>query len=281
MSNTFFDQLDLSFKPSTTSTPKELSQSQISHYNQQGYISPLDIYSPQEADRNRKYFDFLMEELKRVSPDADSYAINGYHTCCQGLWDIVNHPLILDYVEDLIGPNVICWGTHFFCKVPHDPKSVPWHQDASYWPLTPSRTTTVWLAIDDADEENSAMQFIPGTHRKGHLKWKDSKTPSVLNQEITNIDTYGTPVTNTLKAGQMSLHADMLAHGSTPNHSDRRRCGLTIRYCPPEVTPLKKNWAEQGILCRGRDITGNWAHNGRPESDDVSAKVKRAAIGAN
>ena len=46
-------------------------------------------------------------------------------------------------VEDIVGPNIIAWGTHFFCKMPNDPKVVPWHQDASYWPLTPSKTVTV------------------------------------------------------------------------------------------------------------------------------------------
>jgi len=53
------------------------------------------------------------------------------------------------------GPDVIAWGSHFFCKQPHDPRKVAWHQDASYWPLTPARTVTVWLAIDDADIANA------------------------------------------------------------------------------------------------------------------------------
>ena len=73
----------------------------------------------------------------------DSYAINGYHMRCRGLWDIVTEPRILDYVEDIVGPNIIAWGTHFFCKMPHDGKTVAWHQDSSYWPLTPTKALTV------------------------------------------------------------------------------------------------------------------------------------------
>ena len=54
---------------------------------------------------------------------------------------------------------MIAWGSHFFCKMPGDGKRVSWHQDASYWPLTPSKAVTVWLAIDDADAENACMRL--------------------------------------------------------------------------------------------------------------------------
>jgi len=74
-------------------------------------------------------------------------------------------------VCDLLGVDVIAWGSHFFCKMPGDGKMVSWHQDASYWPMTPSRAITVWLAIDDADRGNACMKFIPGTHKLGHLTY--------------------------------------------------------------------------------------------------------------
>jgi ectoine hydroxylase-related dioxygenase (phytanoyl-CoA dioxygenase family) len=191
------------------------------------------------------------------------------------------HPLILDYVEDLIGPDIIAWGSHFFSKQPHDPKHVPWHQDASYWPLTPARTVTVWLAIDDADQENAAMLFLPRTHRQGHLPWKPTDKPAVLGQEIQDAEQYGKPIVDALKAGEMSLHADMLAHGSTPNPSDRRRCGLTVRYCPPSVRALNPGWSKQAILCRGTDPSGHWQHNPRPNGDNLAPDMKPKSIGAN
>ena len=81
----------------------------------------------------------------------NSYSVNGYHERSRMIYDLVKNPLILEYVQDLLGPNVVAWGTHYFCKLPGDGKSVSWHQDASYWPLTPSKTVTVWLAIDAAE----------------------------------------------------------------------------------------------------------------------------------
>ena len=109
----------------------------------------------------------------------------------------------------MIGPNVICWASHFFCKMPFDPKKVPWHQDASFWKLSPARTVTVWLAIDDEDAENAAMRFIPGTHVKGHSDIANTGEDSVLRLQTEGADQMGEPFSNVLKAGQVSLHADM------------------------------------------------------------------------
>lgn len=275
-------QRDLNFKPVDNPNPKHLTREQLETYNRDGYLKTFRIYDDLGAEKNRRYFDSLLEQLKSFRDGRDTYAINGYHMYCEGIWDIVTNPKILDLVEDIVGPDIICWGTHFFCKMPHDPKSVPWHQDASYWPFTPARTVTVWLAIDDATVENSCMYFIPGTHRLGHLSWKDTKNPAVLNQEIEEIDKYGKPVPIELKAGEIELHADMLAHSSAPNKSSKRRCGLTLRYCPSYVRSVNPAWQGQAVLCRGRDPENLWRHFPRPDGDDLTLpQNRRIAIGAN
>ena len=276
---------DLFFKPVENPSPKKLSTEQLEHYNKKGYIRPLGLFDNGEIARHRAYFDRLLQKLNDLHDGRNAYAINCYHTLCEGIWDLCMEPRILDYVEDIIGPNIIAWGSHYFCKLPHDGKRVPWHQDASYWALDPSRTVTVWIAIDDADEDNAAMKFIPGTHRVGHLKWSKAEGDVVLSQEITDADRFDTPVYDCLNAGQISLHADMLVHGSDPNNSSRRRCGLTVRYCPPEVRATKPGWNIDSIIARGSDPTGHWSHNPRPLGDTMvkeGAKLgKPKSIGGN
>ncbi|MEI6083528.1 MAG: phytanoyl-CoA dioxygenase family protein [Verrucomicrobiota bacterium] len=273
-------EIDLTFAPVNNPRPNRLTADQVAFYNEHGYVMPFAVYDSLLAERNRAYFDYLLAELRAHNDGRDAYAINSFHTRCKGIYEMVTHPAILDLVEDLVGPNVIAWGTHFFCKMPGDPKHVHWHQDASYWPLTPARTVTVWLAIDDADVENACMHFLPGTHRRGHLKYKKPETPGVLDQEITNIDQYGKPVADILKAGQISLHADMLAHGSGPNQSQRRRCGLTIRYCPPSVEPVQRDWGQNAILCRGQTDNPLWSFPPKPCGEDL-AGPKPKVIGGN
>ncbi len=147
--------------------------------------------------------------------------------------------------------------------------------------LSPARTVTVWLAIDDADEENSAMRFIPGTHKHGPLETSSRDEGSVFHKGTANAEALGTPFTNTLKAGQISLHADMLVHGSLANLSDRRRCGLTLRYCPPEVLIIDPDWERgvEAILCRGD--AGDWKTHPRPDNNDITATSSPVVVANN
>ena len=146
----------------------------------------------------------------------------------------------------------MAWGAHFFCKLPNDGKRVPWHQDALYWPITPTRTVTAWLAVDDAEPENANMRFIPRSHLEGPIDYNvTTDKNAVLNLESTDAVSYGKPVDVTLNAGQFSLHSDLLLHGSEANTSSRRRCGLTLRYAAAEVKAFHVG-ITKGSWFRGR-----------------------------
>jgi ectoine hydroxylase-related dioxygenase (phytanoyl-CoA dioxygenase family) len=163
---------------------------------------------------------------------------------------------------------VIAWGSHFFCKMPGDGKRVSWHQDASYWPLTPSKAVTAWLAIDDADAANACMRFIPGSHVLGHLTYalSENDEANVLNQTVAGVEQLGEPVLVELKAGEISIHSDLLLHGSEANQSARRRCGLTLRYCAADVR-ARLGWNAKGVIVSGRDESGHWSNPARPETE--------------
>ena len=259
---------DLRYFPSTTTEPKKLTLEQIHYFNEKGYVFPIDLFSEEEADANRRYFDSLLKMASDA--DLDSYKVESWHTHCAGVYDLVTDDRILDYVEDILGPNLVCTMTHYFSKMPGDAKSVYWHQDASFWALTPSKVVTAWLAIDDVDVENGAMKLFPGTHKQGRIpfEWVTDEEDGVLNQHVHDPEQYGQPVSVELKAGQISLHTDMLLHGSQPNPSNRRRCGLTIRYFPPDVRGTEPDSAP-GIIARGVDPDGYWQPMARPEGEAI------------
>ena len=258
-------QRDLSFHPSVNPAPRFLTPEQIARFNRDGYLKPFRIFDDAEIAELRGYFDRLL--AKYVAEGKDSYSISSAHLRHGRVWDVLTHPRVVRIVADLLGPSVIAWGSHFFCKMPGDGKTVSWHQDSSYWPLTPSKAVTVWLAIDDADPGNANMRFIPGTHVLGHLTYKLSETdPSnVLNQTVPEVEKYGAPVDVQLKAGEASVHSDLLLHGSEANSSDRRRCGLTLRYTPGDVRAYM-GWQDKGVVVAG-DPPPHWANRPRPEEE--------------
>lgn len=257
---------DLRFYPTSNPQPKVLSPAQIDQFNRDGFVMGIRIFSDEEIARIRSYFDELLAKV--VAAGGDSYSISSAHLKYGKVWDILTNHKIVACVKDLLGENVVGWGSHFFCKMPGDGRQVAWHQDASYWPLTPSKAVTCWLAIDDADVENACMRFVAGSHHFGAMTFRpsDPKEHNVLNQTIDNVEQYGHFVDDILKAGEVSFHSDLLLHGSEANQSRRRRCGLTLRYAAADVRAYL-DWNQKGVWVSGCDPTGHWANRPRPAAD--------------
>ncbi len=256
---------EIRFFPSTTTAPKVLTGGDVQQWNDDGYLAPLDVLSADEAKDYREYFDQLLAEA--LAAGRDSYSISSAHLKHGRVWDLLNHPNIVGPMRDLLGQDVIGWGAHFFCKMPGDGKRVDWHQDCSYWPLTPTKAITAWLAIDDADLENGCMEVFAGSHTYGLIDFETSDTASgnVLDQTVRNPEQYGRLLATPLAAGQMSVHSDLLLHGSLANTGNRRRCGLTLRYCPADVHAYL-GWNQKGVVISGSADANLWPGAKRPTS---------------
>ena len=233
---------------------KRLSGDQRSFFAKNGYLYNLPpVFSPSEVGNLRAG---LSELMKLLRPGEDSKEIREWHETSRFLYDICMNPVILDFVEDLLGPDFFLWGSNFFIKEPHTASTVGWHQDAYYWPLDPHESLTVWLAFDESTVENGAMEVIPGSHTAGILKHiRTGGTGSVLTLECERGQfSEDTTVPVTLHAGEVSIHDDKLVHGSPPNRSSMRRAGLTIRYSRTNVKcDLSVNTHFKTYLCRGVD----------------------------
>ena len=254
----------IGFVPSVKRELKRLSGAQVDQYNATGYLMPFDGLEPAEAREIRAFFDGVLAAF--IELGRTSYSINTAHLRFARIYQLVQHPMILDAVSDLLGPDIVCWGSHFFCKMPRDGKRVPWHQDSTYWPLSPTKTVTVWLAIDDADPQNANMKFIPRSHLHGLIDYDETnEVDTVLDLAVKNPTSYGdAEVDVTLKAGQFSMHSDLLLHGSDANESERRRCGLTIRYAAADVSTWF-DWHKKGFVVRGQNVGNHWANPAMPD----------------
>lgn len=238
---------------------RRLTDQQKKFYEENGYITGLPpVLDPEQVQELNLGLNELMKLLR---PGEDSKEIREWHETSRLLYDICMNATALDYIEDILGPDFYLWGSNFFIKQPHSKAIVGWHQDSYYWPLDPKISATVWLALEDVDEQNAAMKVIPGSHKAGLLKHsRSTDTDSVLTLECEQGQfREDTAVSLNLKAGQISIHDDKLVHGSPANKSDRRRAGLTIRYsstivkCDLSVNPHFKTY-----LCRGVDV---YKHN--------------------
>ncbi|HEX7812295.1 MAG TPA: phytanoyl-CoA dioxygenase family protein [Burkholderiales bacterium] len=233
-------------------TFKVLSGEQVEAFGRNGYQFPLRALSAAEADACRskvEEFEFehglIMKTPYRNKP----------HMVFKWANELIRHPRILDTVEDILGPDLLVWGSSFFIKEPNDPAYVSWHQDSTYWGLSHPDIVTAWVALTESDVLNGAMRVIPGTHLRDQLPHKDTFAKDNLltrGQEVAVQVSGDDAVDMLLHPGEMSLHHVRIVHGSEPNRAHYRRMGLAIRYVPTYVrqTEGPKDYA---TLVRGVD----------------------------
>lgn len=165
-------------------------------------------------------------------------------------------PRLIDRIEPFLGPNIALFAAHYISKPPHDGQPVLWHQDGNYWPLEPMEVITIWLAGDHSTPENGCMRVIPGTHKQKKLyehRHNDDKT-NVLSSKLDQLVDESKAVDLVVPAGGVSIHSPYIIHGSKANTSDKRRCGLTLRYIP--TTTRVKYDDFPSYLCRGKIVEG-------------------------
>lgn len=259
--------------------PKLLSQAAVEAYRRDGYYSPIRVLS---ADDARSYRRALEAHEAQTGQPLQGNWRHKSHLLFTWVDELVHDPRIVDAVEDVIGPNILCWTTNFFIKEAANPGFVSWHQDSTYWGLDPDDVVTAWVAFTDVTPENGYMQFIPGSHKIDQLPHLDTFHKDNLlsrGQEIAVEVDKSKAVGIPLQAGEMSLHHIKLVHGSDPNRSGDRRIGLAIRYIPTYVRQTKVR--DSATLVRGVDTFGEFDLEPRPKGDlDAAALAAHAdAVG--
>ena len=256
---------------------KLLSESAARQYQQDGYCAPIRAISAEHALALRNHLEAYEAGAGRLAGPLRQKS----HLLFTWLNDLIRDDRILDAVEDLIGPDILCWGSSFFIKERRNTAYVSWHQDSTYWGLEPADIITAWVAFSDSTPENGAMRVIPGSHKLDQVPHRDTFARDNLlsrGQEIMVDVDARQAVTLELKAGEMSLHHVRLIHGSEPNPSGTRRIGYAIRYIPTYVRQVAGSH-DTATLVRGVDRHGHFEPEQRPDADcSPAALAYHAAV---
>ena len=205
-----------------------LTHAQLEQYRNEGYAVGGRILDDSELARLRAELDSIIE---RLPPDRRPENMPSLHYENGYLRDLFLSDNLIDVAAQIVGPDVALFTSYVISKRPDDGLAVDWHQDAAFFPIEPMDTFTLWLAVDDSDVENGCMRVLPGTHRKQAvlLHRVDLDSGTTLPMSLENLDlTYARDVH--LRAGEYSVHDPWILHGSNPNRSSRRRCGITLKY---------------------------------------------------
>ena len=243
---------------------KKLTQEQVDSFHRDGFLSPIDIFSEEKALSYRKE----LEAAEKKWPEAfEGASRQNAHLCLKCLDEIVHNKALLDAAEDIVGPNILNYGTVLFIKEANDPGFVSWHQDAKYMGLEPHVGITAWIALSKSDNDSGCMQMISGSHSsiRDHNDTFGEKNILTRGQEVEGIDETKA-VSTPLRPGQASFHSARVVHSSQPNKSNDRRIGFVIQpLMPPSVIQTKSRVAAQ--LVRGKDEFGHFDKASRPTED--------------
>ena len=275
-----------------------LSEEEINEFTQNGIIGPFDVIPPEQAEflyyRTYEMFEnefeenFLLgEEFKQKLKDNDNWTLN-----YAGVWqalncteyrDLLSRPEITDRLASLLGNNIMCWRSQLF-EIKPGQAGTFWHQASAFKETSiadklkfPTDVDprmgqiTAWIALQDVDETNACMQFLPGSqahdcYEKFSYEFIDNiayfmkdktdeeiytslktlmfspnifhKAYCILKEAVNYLEWLfdGFEVkAYPMKAGQAIIFSSMVCHASYGNSSDRSRLAIGGRYTTPDV----------------------------------------------
>ena len=242
--------------------PKVLTKEQIEQYHDEGFIAPVRVISENEALSIKNQ----LEQVDADFPDEiNAQSRNNLHLSFAFLDALAHNTIIVDAMEDLIGPDIALWASVMFIKEPSSKQYVSWHQDATYMGLDSIDFPTPWIALSPSNRDTGCMTMISGSHHSEIQIHKDTFAENNIltrGQVIPEVDK-SKAIDLILEPGEMSIHHGAIIHGSQPNNSDQRRIGFSLQsYVPPSIKQVV-----------GRNI---WTHiRGKKRQDNDGIELDR------
>ncbi|MFD5751089.1 phytanoyl-CoA dioxygenase family protein [Streptomyces sp. NPDC127033] len=248
-----------------------LTQRQVSDFQRDGFVLPLDILAEEEAAELR---DTVAGHLAVSRRRGGATAALAYgpkvHLLSSWADRLVRHPTLLGVAESLVGPDILVWGTQIFVKEPGGDTDLAWHQDALTYDLDSQGRLAafrVWLALTPTSVENGTMRFAAGTHREGILAHRRGAglQGMMRGDEATFDESRFVRRDVTLRPGQCSLHNMLVVHGSGVNRTDETRIAFAVDYLATSVSPRRR--PDSALLVKGADTHGNFVLEESPDGD--------------
>ncbi len=269
--------------PPKTSHELTPSKAEIDFFRENGFLAVERITTDEEVAWMRKIFEYIFSEdyagkpgapLDRSGTPTDTHPSARLN---QAFFPEIYFPELLDtqfrrnarrYAAALLDEPeaaLSSWG-HMIEKKPGG-RAASWHQDHAYWqPELDYHALGVWLPMQDVSVEMGAMQFMPGSHKRGLVPHRQEDDP------IHNVLTVKGPVDTSkavacpLKVGGATFHHAETWHYTAPNTTDRVRLAFPMEFqvaprrrAVPEVMP----WVDEHRAASGRPVNFSYVADGK------------------
>jgi ectoine hydroxylase-related dioxygenase (phytanoyl-CoA dioxygenase family) len=243
-------------------TTLPLPSTSVEAYRRDGFLFPLDVFTPREAAG------WTAEIAMLPTPALEAHPapwLQKAYLLLPALDALMRDARLTGPVAAILGEDLLVLSADLFIKAPRTEKRITWHQDVNYWGLEPMEVLTAWIAFTAATPENGCMRYSRGGHRARlrHLENKTDDNMLTRGQEIAVEIDPATVVDVRLSPGQASLHDGLTPHASGPNTTDATRIGFAIRYAPTRVRQTSGPPITARLVC-GTDRLGHFELEGGP-----------------
>jgi hypothetical protein len=253
-----------------------VSDEEVRFFNENGYLQGPRILSDDEAEILRTELDGLIhcdEETRGLfyeynsnesaDPNLTLFHALGAWRVSAAFHDLLWHPAFTVPASQLLNGPVRFWHDQLFVKPAHHGGVVIWHQDYSYWQRTvPMAHLTCWIALDDSNEENGCLRYVPGSHKWNLLPREDFANDMERIREFLTPEQKLAfdPVPMVLKKGECSFHHPLTVHGSYANTSERPRRAAVINVFRDGVMSDSNEPLLEGVppIPKGTKIDGQF-----------------------
>ena len=210
----------------------------------EGFVSiPAFIGSPSMVVLNENLTRFIRDIVPTLPPEQAFYEDKRRPETLKQIQSLHEHD---DYfaklfvggafeklAASLLHERVVGKNLQYFNKPPGVGQPTPPHQDGYYFNLDPPEAVTMWLALDEVDQENGCVRYVRGSHRWG-------MRPHARTQVLgfsQGISDYGQPEDSANEIAFPAHPGDLLAHHALTIHradgnvsSSRSRRSLGFVY---------------------------------------------------
>lgn len=229
-----------------------LTSAQIAFFHENGYLSLPSLTTDAELALMREAYDRIFAEhagraegnqfdLAGIDEEGQEAALPQILDPAKyapELKDTLARTNSLAIARQLLGDEAEWQFDHAIFKPARHGAPTPWHQDEAYAdPKQVYRYLSVWMPLQDVNEANGCMQFIPGTHKLDVLPHQSiHNDPRIHGLEVAAEVDVSQPAICPLPAGGATLHLNNILHYTGPNHSDQPRRALIMMFGVPPQT---------------------------------------------
>jgi ectoine hydroxylase-related dioxygenase (phytanoyl-CoA dioxygenase family) len=230
-----------------------LSSEEIGFYRENGFLAVNDLLEPTELATWRQAIDQAVEET--VAQEAASCGVrhnqggedNYYKRVfiqCVNLWKshdpvkaLVLNPRLGQMAAEISGAaGVRLYHDHALIKAPWA-NPTNFHVDNPMDPFHSHQATMLWIALDDATQQNGCLYFLPGSHQTSRFDTSGRLGQAGIGDLIDDYPEWTAiePQPVEVKAGAGIFISGMVAHAAGPNMTLRSRRAFAILFMPEDA----------------------------------------------